>query len=61
MRLDVNKLKPEYLDPLPNADLVPALREQRRIVEILDSQDDQIRLTEMVIAKLEHTRAGSSP
>ena len=27
-------------------------------MEILDSQDDQIRLTEMVIAKLEHTRAG---
>jgi len=37
---------------------LPPIREQRRIAEILDMLDDQIRATEQIIAKLILTRAG---
>jgi type I restriction enzyme S subunit len=38
--------------------LLPPLREQRRIAEILDAADEAIRQTERVIAKLEAVKAG---
>ncbi|AEF43143.1 restriction endonuclease subunit S [Hoyosella subflava] len=37
---------------------IPEYEEQRRIAEILDTLDDQIRATEQIIAKLKLARAG---
>lgn len=37
---------------------IPPLSEQRRIAEILDTLDDQIRATEQIIAKLKLTKQG---
>jgi type I restriction enzyme S subunit len=45
-------------DAYRQAILIPAIAEQRRIAEILDTLDETIRKTEQLIAKLQHAKQG---